>query len=558
MTGAAPLDPRADARLVRMRDGVRLATDVYLPEPPGPRRPAILIRLPYDKSGRSTFMPAIAHYLTANGFAVVIQDVRGKFRSEGVAEPFVNEAADGHDALDWIVSQPWSNGIVGMSGDSYYGFTQWAAASTGHPALRAMVPRATGSRFFLGLAPGEVPRIPFLEWILQTFSDKASFEEPVLSRRPVGGMAALPDALAIPRERLRGLIEEIGSGRLAAAAFRNAAPARGLRIPALHVGGWFDNLQRWQLDDWGTASTASPAAADQYLRMTPTDHHDFLLLEDGGPPRDHEVDDDALREYLPRLLDEQISFFRHYLCGGDGGWSAPRVRVRVAYGGWEVSDRWPPDTVEPLTLVCARPGAAFDTADGGALFGISGDSSPDGTGDARTIGWVHDPADPVPYPAESEWTMLLGLPDESTIHARHDVPTFTTEPMEAPLDLIGPVTADLTIDADGDSTHAIVRLLDVDPRGEARFVREGAALVDCSAGPAHVQVSLGETAYRVRPGHRLRLAVSTSLFPLYLVHPGTEEDPMVAVECGKRRQMLVIGGGAGARLMLAVRRPWLR
>jgi len=163
MTGAAPLDPRADARLVRMRDGVRLATDVYLPEPPGPRRPAILIRLPYDKSGRSTFMPAIAHYLTANGFAVVIQDVRGKFRSEGVAEPFVNEAADGHDALDWIVSQPWSNGIVGMSGDSYYGFTQWAAASTGHPALRAMVPRATGSRFFLGLAgrgPSDpVPRV---------------------------------------------------------------------------------------------------------------------------------------------------------------------------------------------------------------------------------------------------------------------------------------------------------------------------------------------------------------------------------------------------------------
>jgi uncharacterized protein len=552
----APVDPRADAQMVRMRDGVRLATDVYLPEPAGRRFPAILIRLPYDKSGRETFMPAIARYLNASCLAAVIQDVRGKFRSEGVTEPFVSEAADGYDTLDWVVAQSWCNGVVGMCGDSYYGFTQWAAASTCHRALRAIVPRVGGSHFFLGLEPGRVPRIPFLEWMLQTFSFKESFDSTVLSGQPVGALPALPDALALPRERLLRLVEDAHSGRLAAAAFRDGAPAGQLQIPALHAGGWFDNLQRWQLDDWRTSSTKSPAAADQYLRMTVTDHHDFLLAEDGGLPPDHEHDDDALLEYLPRLLDEPVSFFHHYLKGREGSWRAPRVRYRVAYGDWEICDRWPRDAVEEVTLTCSRPEAALATADGGELVRTECAPSTDAERHAQAVEWTHDPSDPVPYLAESEWTMLmLGLPDESTLHVRADVPTFTSEPVEEPLDLLGPASADLTVDADGDSTHVIGRMLDVDSRGSARYVLEGSAIIDCSAGPTRIQICMADTAYRLRAGHRLRVAVSTSLFPLYLVHPGTEESPFSAVEHRSRTQRLIFGGGAGASLSLSVRRP---
>jgi len=550
--GPAPIDTRADAQMVAMRDGVRLATDVYLPQPEGVRCAAILIRLPYDKSSRYTFMPEIARYLNANGFAAVIQDVRGKFRSEGAAEPFVNEAADGFDTLEWLVVQSWSNGIVGMSGDSYYGFTQWAAASTGHRALRAIVPRVTGSHFMLGLEPARVPRIPFLEWILHTFSARDSFEDGVLSERPLGAMAALPDALDISRRRLSELVADAGSGRLAATVFGGRPPAARLEIPALHTGGWFDNLQRWQLDDWEVASTTSPAAAHQYLRMTPTDHEDFTLVEDGGPARNHEVDDDALRkEYLPRLLDEPISFFRHYLGGGEGRWRSPRVRYRVAYAGWEVADRWPLDTVRPLTLIAGDMRAALDTIDGGEL--IAAEDGPAADGRAGTVEWTHDPSDPVPYLIEDEWGMTMGLPDESTLHGRPDVPTFTTAPFERPLDLLGPATADLTVDADGDSTHVIVRLLDVDPGGDARYVLEGSDVVDCSAGPASVRIRMADTAYRVRPGHRLRVAISTSLFPLYMVHPGTEESPLTAVEHRSRTQRLRVGGDAGIAITLSVR-----
>ena len=98
----APLDPRAEQVMVPMRDGVRLATDVYLPARPG-RLPAVLVRLPYDKCGRYTFMPQLAPFFTERGYAFVVQDVRGKFRSEGETMPFVHEVEDGYDTLEWIV-----------------------------------------------------------------------------------------------------------------------------------------------------------------------------------------------------------------------------------------------------------------------------------------------------------------------------------------------------------------------------------------------------------------------------------------------------------------------
>src|SRR5690348_2807378 len=145
--GPAEVDPRAQQQMVPMRDGVALAIDVYLPAGEGPH-PAVLVRLPYDKNGRYCWMPLIARYFTAGGYAFVVQDVRGKFRSGGETNAFVHEIDDGYDTIGWIAGQPWCNGDVGMWGDSYYGFTQWAAVASGHPALKAIVPRVTVADLF--------------------------------------------------------------------------------------------------------------------------------------------------------------------------------------------------------------------------------------------------------------------------------------------------------------------------------------------------------------------------------------------------------------------------
>jgi putative CocE/NonD family hydrolase len=139
-TGPASLDPNAEQSMVPMRDGTRLATDFYLPPHPG-RHPAVLVRLPYDKCGRYTFMPLLASCFTERGYAFVAQDVRGKFRSEGATMPYISEVTDGYDTLEWVATRSWSNGRVGMFGDSYYRFTRWAALAS---ATRRSLPSCRG------------------------------------------------------------------------------------------------------------------------------------------------------------------------------------------------------------------------------------------------------------------------------------------------------------------------------------------------------------------------------------------------------------------------------
>ncbi|MFC6714145.1 CocE/NonD family hydrolase [Branchiibius cervicis] len=143
----AEVPAQAATHAVRMRDGVHLATDVYLPPGDDGPGPAILVRLPYDKDGEYTFLPLVADYLSRRGYRVVVQDVRGKFRSEGVPLLFVNEVDDGYDTIDWLIQQPWSDGTVAMWGDSYYGYTQWAAVASGHPALKAIAPGSPEPRW---------------------------------------------------------------------------------------------------------------------------------------------------------------------------------------------------------------------------------------------------------------------------------------------------------------------------------------------------------------------------------------------------------------------------
>src|SRR4051794_572285 len=129
---------------VSMRDGVVLYADMYRPGGPGPY-PTLLQRTPYDKGG-AIAIPIILRAVSS-GYAVVVQDVRGRFESDGDFYAFVNERQDGYDTLEWLVAQPWCDGNVGMFGQSYVGLTQWQAAMSGHPALKAIVPTVTAADY---------------------------------------------------------------------------------------------------------------------------------------------------------------------------------------------------------------------------------------------------------------------------------------------------------------------------------------------------------------------------------------------------------------------------
>ena len=182
-TGPGAVDPRAEQHMVPMRDGVSLAIDLYLPEAAAPCA-AVLVRLPYDKNGRYCWMPQIARHFTDRGYVFLVQDVRGKFRSGGEVNAFVHELDDGYDTLEWVTRQPWSNGAVGMWGDSYYGFTQWTAVASGHPALRAIVPRVTVADLFEWL--NGVTPLYGAHYLAQYWSDGLSHHwTPDWTRRPL-------------------------------------------------------------------------------------------------------------------------------------------------------------------------------------------------------------------------------------------------------------------------------------------------------------------------------------------------------------------------------------
>lgn len=537
----APIDSRADERMVPMRDGVRLATDVYLP-PRGGSHPVVLVRLPYDKAAPFSFMPAVAEHLTERGYAVVCQDVRGKVRSEGETFAFVAETADGYDTLEWIDAQPWARaGAIGMFGDSYYGFTQWAAAASGHPSLRAIVPRMTTTRLSDDwMYHGGVFNLATMgDWAAHTWVERALWENTRdYGVRPladvIGAMAAGRRSASFDHWR-RTPPEDPWWESWAP----GGRPSARLAIPALHHGGFWDVFQRGQVADWRAARDAGHAP--QHLVLDATDHFDDELNAEGDPLADAA----ALQVFMPRYLGEPLRFFDEHLKGAGPSGLAP-VRWRLAGAGWRESPDWPPPGAAPMALHLVDAARA----DAGPVGGGLRERSDAGGGIVR---WVHDPSDMVPSLDADPWRPLLALPDERPVETRDDVLTFTASARPAPLDLVGPACAVLRLAPGGPSAHVVAKLCDVDPSGRSRRILEGARRVrGDGTGPVEVRVDLGHAGYRIAPGHRLRLQVAASSFPRYMPHPGTDEDPFTAVRTRAAELGLHVGGRDGSRLELCV------
>ncbi|MGY6496893.1 MAG: CocE/NonD family hydrolase [Microcella sp.] len=510
-----------------MRDGVRLATDVYLPGAGSTPAPAVLIRLPYDKTGRYTFIPPIAQHFADHGFVCITQDVRGKYLSEGHRAPFEHEAADGFDTVEWVIRQPWSNGRVGTWGDSYYGFTQWALASTGHPAHRAMVPRVTGHRFMDMRPGGGMATNTLLDWVVDAWAVQELIVDGAMDHSVVPAADAVHPSLTDGQRlhaRFRGISDD--PEPFVTSVFPQGNPASALRIPALHTGGWFDNLHFWQLDDWYDA-LGSPAAEHQFLRMTTIDHEDYRWREHGEVLiDDFGSSDEALVAHVPALLREPIAFLRHYL-GTDNGrsWDAPRVQFEQARVGMRESATWPPPAARSLSLPLSPGRIELD------------ETAP--VADGSHVTWMHDPANPVPYLIGSEWDQnRIGVPDESGLHERDDVVVLTSDALTEPMDLAGRITLDASVRASTASTHVVARVLDVHPDGSATMIAANAAAP--SADGSVFSLRLGDTAYRLPAGHRLRLAIATSAAGQYPVHPGSDVDPWETTERKPARQELML------------------
>ncbi|MBN1527528.1 MAG: CocE/NonD family hydrolase [Thermoleophilaceae bacterium] len=532
----APVSPLATEHMVRMRDGVRLATDVYLPDGVETTE-AVLVRLPYDKCGDYCFMPRIAPLFLEHGYAFVVQDVRGKFRSEGDEIPFVNEVLDGYDTLDWIVAQPWSNGRVGMFGDSYYGFTQWAAVASGHPALKAICPRVTGADVVDLPMPGsdEVGLLLMASYYAEHWvgSDAYDFEidwtprplldvfEPIweaLGGRSHGFDLSYPHPIPMRR-------------------FPTGHPFDARPVPTLQIMGWFDNIAPWQWRDHERIAKRPGWAQAEHLYIDAVDHEIYHLADTPiTEETDHDVNPAALEALLARYVDPTLEFFEVFLRERRPASTIPKVRWRPAHGDWKSADSWPPPGTEERTL----------------YLGSGGTLAPEPPAEAEEAVWTHDPDDLVPSRVSNPFAFLLEYPDESGYEERSDVLAFSAEPVASAVELAGPLAFEATVRSSGPVMDLFVRLLDVDPDGAARYVARGELHVEPAGADTPVRISLQHAGYLLRPGHALRLHLAGSDFPEFVPNPGTGANPWLARETRTNEHVVRLGGQAPARLTFTV------
>ena len=264
--------------MVPMRDGVRLSTNVYRPADEDGRAheaplPAVLIRLPYGKDDPYASMPAHGRYWARKGYVCAVQDVRGKFASEGEWQPLLHEADDGYDTIDWVATQPWCDGQVGMIGESYFALTQWAAASRFHTALRCIAPGCMGVDLYRLMWEGGALALDTAgTWVCdqghRRYINYLRFDPWVLPLKDYPADAGFPSELfdQAVRHPDRDQTWE---------PYDLSDVLEKLDIPAFHWTGWYDCFLRASLETWEGVQRRNiydTVRASQWLCIGPADH----------------------------------------------------------------------------------------------------------------------------------------------------------------------------------------------------------------------------------------------------------------------------------------------
>ncbi len=491
---------------VPMPDGVSLATDLFLPRVNEPV-PAILIRTPYGRPTITGFFgDLIAQRFAERGYAVVYQDVRGRFDSEGEWEPYIHEAGDGAATVAWIVEQAWSDGQVGMWGQSYVGYTLWATAVSGLPFVKAIVPVITQS--FLADRGREGHQLDrTLRWLLLL----DALVNPELSRQERMGRAI--NAKVQDRAIGRGFthlpietVDEVILGK-EVGFFRkwleypdqeheywqavNFSPrVAGVTAPVHLVGGWYDIFLEGQLQDYYALRAAG---------RTP-----YLTI--GGWTH---LNTDGQWESIRAAL----AWFNTHLKGETEHLRRKPVRLYIMGANeWRDFDSFPPPST-PETLYL-RQQASLER--GKPL----GDEPPDL--------YRYDPADPTPGIGGALLSSEAGAKDNRPLEARGDVLTYTTAPLQTATEIIGQAQVRLWVESDVAHTDFFVRLTDVHPDGKSINICDGHLRL---AGipphqPTLIEIDLAPTAHRFAKGHRIRLQVSSGAHPRIARNLGTGEPEM--------------------------------
>lgn len=518
----------AETVMVQMRDGVQLSTDVYR-EPAGGKAPVVLMRTPYNK----TRAKGSAEKLAAAGYAVVLQDCRGANASEGILVPYYSEGQDGYDTIEWITRQPWSNGRVGMMGGSYVGAVQWQAAVERPPGLVVIAPQATWSSFYRNLYLGGAVRLSLIaKWAAGNGAKPADVKSTdwneTLMHLP---LSEVDDKIGWSIPWLEGfLTHPEPNGYWTRLNLTAALPE--LELPALHVVGYYDFFSRESVDNFKVMreQARNPKIRQQQrLVLGPWDHgtvgKSVVGEVDFGP--DAVVDLAAL----------QLDWFERFLKQDSAAQSKPFPTVRYFSMGenvWKEAESWPPEGFSQTAFYLRSSGKANTRAGTGRLS-----KEPPSKVEAADQ-FRADPANPVPATPVTEKRPLhaavWGPVDQQTIEDREDVLVYTGDVLAEPLFFAGNPVARLFVSTDTPDADWAVKLVSVRPDGFAQNLASGilrgryrnslTAPSPMEPGKVYeIQVDLGPVAASVPAGHRLRVDVCGSLFPLYDRNPNTGAGP---------------------------------
>jgi uncharacterized protein len=572
--------------MVSARDGVKLATDIYLPSRNGAVEsgsfPAIVERTPYNKDNVPS---TLIDYYVSRGYAVVIQDVRGRYGSQGRWRPVRDDGPDGADLLRWIGGQRWSNGKIGSMGTSYGGATQHALAIAGAPHLAAMVPvDAMSNCGRYGVRHNGAFELRFFNWVL-TLGNATGVRASAtgLSQAPNGRAAALraastPAAAAAleemgvqVRDYARALPLRPGATPLRFAPDYESWIVEAMRhgdndsfwtdmgssvvdhiagykdVPVYHVTGWYDS--------WGTpvanmnyVELAKAKKSPQRLIIGPWTHggqgQSFSGMAEFGPDAAIDINQLRLRWYDRWLKGiengvEKEPPVRIFVMGGGDARKTAEGRLFVG-GRWREEREWPPARMVDVPYYLHAAGAL----------------SREKPAAASPTSYRFDPRDPVPTiggNVSSEGVLMLrGAQDQRCqpgfwlcrdslpLSARSDVLVFQTPPLQSDMEVTGRLIVKLWASSNGPDTDFTAKLVDVYPPGP-----DYPAGVDLNVGDSIVRARYGDslTAPRMlvpgepreftiemyptslvfRRGHRIRLDISSSNFPRFDVNPNTGE-----------------------------------
>jgi putative CocE/NonD family hydrolase len=534
-----------------MRDGVILRADVYRPRTDKPV-PIILMRTQYGKEGAQV-QPSrfqTPEWFASHCYIVVIQDIRGQGASDGVFYEYAHDRDDGYDTVEWAARLPGSNGKVGMYGSSYVGATQWLAATSAPPHLAAIAPSNTASDYYNGWTYEDGAfRLAFIEnWMTETIAESAA-----VNRKDAATAARLKEAALdiarwmrfTPYDQLPYL--DPGS-RVVAPYFFDALAHptddaywrafsieprwNKVAVPVLAFDGWYDAFLDGSLRNFnGVRQNGASELARQNQRMVigPWEHLGWGRPDSLVSPRLGAIGPVANSPVNELML----AWFDHFLKGEDNGVeSGPRVDYFVmGENRWHVAHEWPIAGTRFETWRLASDGHAASVMGDGAL--LAPEASTLG---AASDAYVYDPANPVPsvggHSCCSPTSGPQGQYDQSSVEQRSDILVYSSARLTQPLEITGPIKVVLYARSTATDTDFTAKLVDVFPDGTAVNLNNGiirASYRDSLTHPTPItpgeiyryEIKVWPTSNLFKPGHRIRLEISSSDFPQFGPNPNT-------------------------------------